>query len=151
MPSLARVRPDVPEVAALIDTHFRLMRSQSPPESCHVLPADALSDESIHLFALSENGQVMAVGALQDHGYYGEIKSMHTAASARGRGYGRQMLRALLHTASTLGLEHVALETGSAEVFASARGLYRSEGFSECPPFGSYTEDPLSVFYKRAL
>ena len=33
-----------PAVAALIATHFELMRSSSPEESCHVMPADTLDN-----------------------------------------------------------------------------------------------------------
>ena len=31
------------------------------------------------------------------------------------------------------------------DVFIPARRLYEAFGFRECPPFGDYFEDPLSV------
>ena len=137
-------------MAALIDTHFRLMRSQSPEESCHVLPADALADEM--MLAAVSDGDVLGIGALAEVvPGHGEIKSMHTAAAARGRGVARKLLRALLEAAEAQGMTRVSLETGSAPEFAAARALYQSEGFAMCPPFGSYVVDPLSVYMTRDI
>ncbi|WP_298919403.1 GNAT family N-acetyltransferase [uncultured Roseobacter sp.] len=139
------------DVAHLLDRHFELMRSQSPPESCHVLPSEALSADDIHLFVLRENGQALAIGAIRTMGDWGELKSMHTASEARGRGAGRTMLAALIDAATGLGLHQLKLETGSGPEHAAARALYLSAGFAECPPFGDYTEDPLSVFMQRTI
>ena len=63
----------------------------------------------------------------------------------------RAILAALLQAALDQGMERVSLETGSAEVFAPARALYAAHGFEDCPPFGHYTLDPLSVFMTRTL
>ena len=35
---------DSPDVLELLELHFRDMRSISPPEACHVLPADGLNE-----------------------------------------------------------------------------------------------------------
>lgn len=151
MQQLDRVNASEPDVSALLEAHFALMRSQSPPESCHVLPARALNADNICLYALRENGTALAVGALRVEGDAGEVKSMHTAAAARGRGLGRALLRGLLQEAQKIGLTHLQLETGSGPDHAAARGLYVSEGFVACAPFGSYVEDPLSLFMTREL
>ena len=37
------------------------------------------------------------------------------------------------------------------EGFEAARRLYESFGFTYCPPFGDYVEDPHSVFMTKAL
>jgi putative acetyltransferase len=50
-----------------------------------------------------------------------------------------------------MGFRRVSLETGSAEFFAPARGLYRKFGFDYCEPFGDYRLDPHSVFMTREL
>ena len=55
-------------------------------------------------------------------------------AEARARGYAR-----------------VSLETGAQPEFEPARRLYASSGFVPCPPFGTYREDPNSVFMTLAL
>ncbi|MFK7867822.1 MAG: GNAT family N-acetyltransferase [Roseobacter sp.] len=146
-----RVQADEPDVARAIQRHFELMRSLSPPESCHVLPADALAAADIQLFALRQKGQAVAIGAIKLTGRSAELKSMHTLEESRGQGLGRDMLCGLMQEASRLGVKRLELETGSGPEHAAARGLYRSEGFSECPPFGSYTNDPLSLFLARDL
>ena len=47
--------------------------------------------------------------------------------------------------------QRLSLETGAQPAFAPARRLYERFGFRECGPFGSYAEDPNSVFMTRAL
>ncbi|APX10264.1 GNAT family N-acetyltransferase [Tateyamaria omphalii] len=146
--------PATPDVQALLGRHFALMRSQSPAESCHVMEPETLLEAGATLYA-ARNGdgdEVLGVGALTVIAPgHGELKSMHTAAEARGRGVARAILAALLEAARQKGLDRVSLETGSAEVFAPARALYAAHGFEECPPFGAYTLDPLSVFMTRTL
>ncbi|GFE52315.1 N-acetyltransferase [Roseobacter cerasinus] len=146
-------RADVhePDVATLLDRHFALMRAQSPPESCHVLPKDELSHPDITLYALREDDVLLAIGAIRDFGPWGEVKSMHTAKEARGRGAARALLDALIASAAAKGMQHLSLETGSGPEHMASRRLYASAGFADCPPFGNYTYDPLSHFMTRAI
>lgn len=149
--SIRQVRPDEPDVQALLQRHFNLMRAQSPAESCHVLPTDALSAPDIRVFALRQSDVAMAVGALRISGDWGELKSMHTASQARGQGLGRVMLSALIDHAKNAGLTDLYLETGSGPEHAAARGLYQGAGFADCAPFGDYIADPLSCFMTLKL
>jgi putative acetyltransferase len=55
---------------------------------------------------------------------HGELKSMHTAATARGAGIGQAMLSYLIGVARERGYNRVSLETGSMAAFAPARCLY---------------------------
>jgi putative acetyltransferase len=151
MSRLERVCADAPDVARLLDRHFNLMRAQSPPESCHVLPAASLSAPDVRLFALREDACAVAVGALKISGTEAELKSMHTAEEFRGRGLARQLLRGLIDHARNAGVKRLDLETGSGVEHAPARALYTSQGFTECPPFGEYVADPLSMFMTRAI
>lgn len=139
------------QVADLIERHFALMRSQSPAESCHVLPASDLANDDVTLLAVREGGTVLAIGGLRIQEREGELKSMHTAAEARGRGLARALLNALIDEARSLGVTRLSLETGSSDAFIASRALYASMGFEECPPFGAYKVDPLSVFMTRAI
>ena len=133
---------------ALLRRHFQLMRSQSPPDSCHVMEPDA----GALLLGLRQDGVLLGLGALTVIGPdHGELKSMHTAEEARGKGIARRLIHALCAAARADGIKRLSLETGSAAAFAPARGLYLSEGFSICPPFGDYAEDPLSVFMTKLL
>ena len=97
-------------------------------------------------------GEAVAIGALKPLGdRAAELKSMHCRQDRRGQGLGRALLEHLLSEARAAQLETLWLETGSAAPFVAARALYASAGFTECPPFGDYVEDPLSVFMTRAL
>jgi len=149
---LSEDSPDTPEVAALLERHFALMRATSPPESCHVMSAGELDDAGATLYALREGDTVLGIGALKEIAPgHGEIKSMHTAAEARGRGVARALVSELLAAAEALGLTRVSLETGVEDEFTAARALYERFGFETCPPFGDYIQDPLSVFMTKSL
>ena len=144
--------PAAEDVRALLQRHFDLMRSQSPAESCHVMEPAALAGAEVTLLGLREHGTLLGIGALARIGAQdGELKSMHTAREARGKGGARRILNALMALAAEQGLSRVSLETGTADDFAAARALYLSEGFERCPPFGDYKVDPLSTYMRRVI
>ncbi len=146
------VSVDDADVRALLSRHFDLMRSQSPEESCHVMDDSALRASGAKILGWRDADGLQGIVALTVVAPgHGEIKSMHTAQEARGRGVGRILLQHLITMAREQGLERLSLETGSADSFAAARALYISEGFALCPPFGEYIEDPLSVFMTRKI
>lgn len=150
--SVTRDSPDTPAVRSLLLRHFELMRASSPEESCHVMEPGAFAERGVVLFAARDGETVLGVGALAPlEPGHGELKSMHTAQEARGRGVGRRILTALLEAGRAQDMTRISLETGSAEMFAPARALYAAHGFKTCPPFGDYTADPLSVFMTRTL
>jgi putative acetyltransferase len=76
---------------------------------------------------------------------HGEIKTMHTSASARGRGVGRALLTSLLQEAMRRGYTRVSLETGTGEAFRAARLLYESVGFRACDAFAGYANTEYNV------
>lgn len=139
------------DVAALLSRHFDLMRSQSPPESCHVLPGAALAAADVCLWVARQGDDALGVGGLRHCGTWGEVKSMHTAAEARGKGVALALLETVTEHARSVGMTRLNLETGSGDEHAPARRLYTRAGFEICAPFGGYTHDPLSVFMTRAL
>jgi putative acetyltransferase len=139
-------------VRELIETHLVFGRSFTPPEDAHALEVDELLDPAIVLFAARDGEQVLGVGALKDLGDdHGELKTMHTAEAARGRGVGRAMLDHLLAEARRRGYRRVSLETGTMEAFAPARALYEGAGFVPCPPFGDYRESWNSLYLTLEL
>ncbi len=150
--SIQQETVEASDVAAVLQRHFELMRSQSPEESCHVLtPAELLAADAVLLVA-RRDGDVQGVGALSRiDPEHGELKSMHTLAEARGQGVAGGLLEALMAEARAKGMTRLSLETGSAEAFAPARALYTRFGFEFCSPFGDYRLDPLSVFMSRVL
>jgi putative acetyltransferase len=118
----------------------------------HALAADGLLDPSIAFFSYREAVELLAVGALKQLGNgHAEIKSMHTAQAARGRGIGGAMLGHLISLARDRGCRRVSLETGAIPAFAPARALYAGAGFVPCGPFGDYTESPFNTFMTLTL
>ncbi len=149
---IREIRPDDPEVAPLVARHLALMRASSPACSVHAMDAGAMIEAGLRFFALVEEGRPVAMGALKRlSAGHGEIKSMHVAEAARGRGLARAMLARLLDAAREAGLSRVSLETGAQPAFAPARTLYKGAGFVFCPPFEGYEADPNSVFLTRRL
>ena len=157
MISIDRDDPARADVHQLLSEHLADMFATSPAESVHALDHSALSAPSITFWTAREDGTLLGCGALKlldvapGAARQGEIKSMRTAAGARGRGVATVMLRHILDDARARNLEHVYLETGTEDYFAPARRLYARHGFTECPPFADYSLDPNSVFMELRL
>ncbi len=142
---------DAPDFIALINTHAELMLELSPPGSCHFLPIDGLKTPDVTVWEIREDSKLLCCGALKHlSDTEGEIKSMHTAAAARGRGLGRMMLEHVLAEAAARGYTRLSLETGTSPGFTAARKLYDVYGFSECGPFADYSLDPHSYFMTKS-
>lgn len=82
-----------------------------------------------------------------------EIKRMYVREEARGLGAGSAILDRLLTAAGDLGAATVKLDT--VQFLSDAQRLYRSRGFSECPPYpGSEIPPELRhhwLFFERPL
>jgi putative acetyltransferase len=140
------------DVTALLERHLEFARSCTPPEFVFALDLDALTDPAITFCSARRSGELLAVGALKAlDRTHGELKSMHTAAAARGQGVGAAMVRHLVDVARARGWTRVSLETGTQAEFAPARGLYARCGFTECGPFADYADTGHSVFMTLAL
>jgi putative acetyltransferase len=144
--------PDTPDARAILAAHLAFAHGNSPPRAVHALDVSGLVAPDISFFSAREDGTAVAVGALRELSpEHAEIKSMHTAAAHRGRGYGRAMLDHLLAVARDRGYRRVSLETGSPEAFVPARALYAAAGFQLCGPFGDYPDNGFSTFMTLEL
>ncbi|MGD0811357.1 MAG: GNAT family N-acetyltransferase [Acidimicrobiales bacterium] len=144
--------PQAADVRALLGRHLAFANLHSPPQDVHALDVAGLLDPAITFYSFRANGELLGVGALKRlDGEHAELKSMHTAEAARGRGIGRAMLVHLLGVARQEGFSRVSLETGSMAAFAPARSMYAKAGFSECAPFGDYIWSPNSVCMTLSL
>ena len=76
---------------------------------------------------------------------------MRTDPALRGRGIATRILDFLVRDALSRRVRRISLETGSMAFFSPARALYAKAGFVFCAPFGSYVDDPNSVFMTKAL
>jgi putative acetyltransferase len=141
-----------PRVIDLLNIHLTSARAATEPGSAHALDLTELQSPDISFWTIWEREALLGIGALKrlapDHG---EVKSMHTAQSARRRGVGSAMLRHIIASARKSGMSRLSLETGSWEYFKPAQALYRSQGFVECAPFADYALDPNSVFMSLNL
>lgn len=149
---IQKERPTGPDLALLFARHTADMHADTPPESIHMMDAGALDIPQVHFFVQREAGVPVAMGAFKIFdGTHAEIKSMHVLAEHRGRGLSRRMLAHLVAAAKAAGVTRLSLETGSQDSFTPARVLYETAGFTQCPPFGDYVLDPMSIFMTRAL
>jgi putative acetyltransferase len=144
--------PGQADVRGLLERHLAFCHAVTPLEHAFALDLGGLRDPSITVFALRRDGELLGVGALKElDPSHGEIKSMHTAAEARGLGVGRALVEHLVATAAARGYARVSLETGTADAFGPARELYARAGFVPCGPFGDYAESPDNTFMTLVL
>ena len=144
--------PRLPEVRAVLERHLAFCLSETPPEHSFALDVDGLLDPRVTLVSLRDGTAVLGVAAIKElDAGHAEVKSMHTAAEARGRGVGRALLGHLLDTARARGYRRVSLETGTTPGFAAARALYESAGFIPTGPFGGYPQTEDNTFYVLTL
>ncbi|MGH2850556.1 MAG: GNAT family N-acetyltransferase [Solirubrobacteraceae bacterium] len=144
--------PRTADVRRLLERHLSFAQAHVPPRDRHALDADALAGANIQFYALRVDGELLAVGALNElDDSHAEIKSMHAAETARRQGLGRAMLDHLLDVARDRGFRRVSLETGAMPAFAPARSLYTSAGFLACGPFGDYSQSENKTFMTLAL
>ena len=136
-----------PEIRTLLEEHLRDMHALSPPESVHALDLGALRARDVTFWSAWDGAALLGCAALRElDARHGEVKSMRTSRAHLRRGAARAMLAHVVAVARARGYERLSLETGSMPAFAPARALYAGFGFTDCPPFGDYVEDPYSVF-----
>ena len=141
------LQKDVSEMTDALDSY---LASLYPPSSNHLLSVESLTGENVRFLVARLEGRAVGCGALVlDQCGCGEIKRMYVAPGCRGLGIGKGILRELERLAVDESQERVRLETG-VDQHAALR-LYRNTGYTQCPPFGEYMPDPLSVFMEKLL
>jgi putative acetyltransferase len=144
--------PRAGDVRALLTRHLEYARATTEPEDVHALEIDALLDPAITFFSFRAGGEVLGVAALKRlDDEHGEIKSMHTAEAARGRGIGRALVDHIVAVARERGYRRLSIETGAQPAFAPARALYASAGFTPCGPFADYDGSSNSAYMTLLL
>jgi putative acetyltransferase len=144
--------PRDPQVRAVLERHLTFCLTETPPEHSFALDVDGLLDPAVTFLSYRDGRSVLGVAAIKElDPAHAEIKSMHTAAEARGRGVARALLSHLLEVARARGYRRVSLETGTTPGFAAARALYESAGFTPTGPFAGYPVTGDNCFYTRTL
>lgn len=143
-------RPDAPDATNLILELEAHLEPRYPAVSRHGFSVERLLAENVAFFVLRTDGLPAGCGGiLLVDGEYGEVKRMWVRPAYRGRGFGRLLLDRLADHARSNGISLLRLETGIHQHEAIA--LYERYGFRRIPPFGPYTDDPLSLCYEMRL
>ncbi len=143
-------RPDSADAVALITELEAHLDPLYPAKSRHGYSVQKLLDQGVAFFVLRADAAPAGCGGIQFFGTeYGELKRMYVRPRFRGRGFGKLLLGYLTDYARSQGVGLLRLETGIHQ--APAIRLYEGFGFNRIPPFGSYVDDPLSIFYEKQV
>ncbi len=151
---ITRERPDTPDALGLILELEAHLEPLYPVESRRGFSVDRLLAEGVRFFVLRVDGAPAGCAGilLVDPGEdgdpaYGEVKRMYVRPGFRGSRLGELILDRLADEARSNGCDLLRLETGIHQHAAVA--LYERLGFRRIPPFGPYTDDPLSLCYEK--
>ncbi len=92
----------------------------------------ALADANVHVYVIrADGGRIVAAGTLcVKHTLeftIADIESVVVSSLCRGRGYGKELMSALMEAARRFGAHHIQLTSNPARV--AANRLYQSLGF----------------------
>lgn len=139
--------PPAEGLLALSDQYFAALY---PPESNHLDSTADLGRPSVTFVGAYVDTVLAGCGAakvMEDDGRYGEIRRVFVTESHRGIGVAKAVMQYLEERLREEGVEVARLETGAKQPAALA--LYSGLGYIERGPFGSYRQDPLSVFMEK--
>lgn len=143
--------PDSADALLLIRELEAHLESLYPQESRHGLSVTQLLTEGVAFFVLrADDGTPAGCVSVKLFGSaYGEIKRMYVRPRFRGHGFAKALLRHAEAYTREHGIDCMRLETGVYQT--EAISLYERMGFQRIPPFGAYTDDPLSRCYEKHL
>ena len=148
--TIALESPNQPGVIRLLEMSDAYMASLYPAESNHLLDISQLEKPGVWFLVARTGQDIVGCASLVEAGDgTAEINRMFVDPNARGLKLGRRLMEALEELGREKGLTAIRLETGISQ--PEALGLYRAFGYSEIGPFGSYKEDPLSLFMEKTL
>ena len=142
-------------VSGLIASSDAYVSALYPAESNHLVSATVLSTAPNLLLGAfdqeSPSAPIGCVGLLVEDQESGtaEIKRLFVESTSRGQGVATGLMDYLEAEAIARGLIELRLETGVYQ--KESLGLYLGRGYVTIPPFGHYTEDPMSVFMAKRL
>jgi putative acetyltransferase len=142
--------PGQADVLALIAELDAYQHSLYPPESVYALDLAGVEQGNVLLAVVrDQTASAVACGAVVLGSAYGEVKRMYVRPAYRGLGLARRILATLESEAEKSGCRLLKLETGPHH--HEALGLYAQCGYERRGPFGSYPDDPLSVFMQKHI
>ena len=147
---ITQERPDSADAVALIEELEAHLSPLYPVESRHGFSVERLVNEGVAFFVLRSDRVAAGCGGVKlvDDGY-GEVKRMYVRPQFRGARLGERLLEHIANYTRAHGIGLLRLETGIHQ--QEAIRLYERVGFRRIPPFGPYTDDPLSRCYEKRL
>ena len=109
-----------------------LMHELSASSFCNEeLLKNALNDPNVHVYVIRDGGHIVATGTLcVKHTLefaIADIESVVVSSRCRGKGFGRELMSAMIDAAKGLGVHHIQLTSNPARV--AANRLYQKFGF----------------------
>ena len=90
-----------------------------------------LGDANVHVYVIRDGGHIVATGTLcVKHTLeftIADIESVVVSSRCRGKGFGRELMSAMIDAAKGLGVHHIQLTSNPARV--AANRLYQELGF----------------------
>ena len=123
------IRSFTPQDLADLDA---LMHELSTTSFCNeALLNNALNDANVHVYVIRDEGHIMATGTLCiKHTLeftIADIESVVVSSKSRGRGYGKELMTAMIEAAKKMNVHHIQLTSNPARV--AANRLYQEMGF----------------------
>lgn len=142
--------PRTPTIQKMISDLDDYQASLYPPESNHLEPVDKLVSPEYFFIAAWYEQAVLGIASFRRMPEtYVEIKRLYVPHQNRGMGLAIKLMNVLEEQAVQEGFSEARLETGIDQ--HEALSLYQKLGYEKTEPFGSYQEDPLSVFMRKKL
>ena len=96
-----------------------------------LLLSNALDDANVHVYVIRAEGHIVATATLcVKHTLeftIADVESVVVTSRCRGRGYGKELMRAVIEAVKGFGVHHIQLTSHGGRV--AANGLYRGLGF----------------------
>lgn len=142
--------PRKPVIQKMISDLDDYQSSLYPAESNHLEPVDKLVSPEYFFIAAWNGQEVLGIASFKRMPEnYVEIKRLYVPHQNRGMGLAIKLMSTLEEKAVQEGFSEARLETGIDQ--NEALGLYKRLGYDKTEPFGSYQEDPLSIFMRKKL
>ena len=109
-----------------------LMHELSATSFCNEeLLNNALNDANVHVYVIRDEGHIVATGTLCiKHTLeftIADIESVVVSSKCRGRGYGKELMTAMIEAAKKMNVHHIQLTSNPARV--AANRMYQNLGF----------------------
>jgi putative acetyltransferase len=144
--------PSHAQAAPLVAESHTYLGSLYAQESNHAEELASLITGGSAFYMVSDGNTPAACGAVKfvtGADNYAEIKSLFVRERYRGNGLATVLMECLEANARDRGVTVVRLEAGPKQ--PEALNLYRKLGYYDRGPFGTYRDDPLSVFMEKRL